>query len=276
MVLDIPELLEEVLKRVTDPRAFASALRVNREWHRIAKSLVPRKKQEFLRTRNYYDSDGFRHEVTIYPNKAKHGKEEIYDGALLRTVRWWHEGQLHGTEYEYDDLGATVREIPWVQGKRHGRQVRYYPQGKVAYKYWDRGKPVSKEVYDHTQQLQTRDEYSSEKTFVHYERDNNTGNLARMGVYVNKEKHGLYREQGRDVLYIHGVKQLWYTTDRWEMVLYGGLALFLGIVIVWCYRRRSLAPALSYYYLVFFALVVIVIPLSWGIWRGGRILFLSA
>lgn len=259
------------MSRISDPTAFASALRVNREWYRIGKGLIPRKKQEFLRVRQYRDRDGFDHHVTVYPNKTKHGKEEIYEESILRTVRFWDHGVLQGTEYEYDDLGATIREIPWLQGKKHGRQVHLHPQGTTTYKYWQHGKLTLKETYNHAQ-LQSRNKYSGDKTFVHYERDR-TGAVVRTGVYVNKQKHGIYHEHGQNALYIHGVNQPWYTTNRWEMLLYIALALFFGIVLVCCYRERSLTPALTFSYFVILAFVLFVIPLAWGIWRGGRILF---
>lgn len=272
MIFAIPELLEEVLARVDDPTAFASVLRVNKEWSRIARSLIPRKKLEFLRDYSYQDKQGFRHQVKRYPNKTKHGSEEIYEGPLLRASRTWVEGVLDGTEEVYDDLGQIIQEIPWIRGLKHGTQTKRHGNGTTSYKYWVQGQLTSKEVFDQQQRLQARNAYSGPKTFVHYERDPQ-GQLVREGVYVNKEKHGIYQEQGKPFLYIHGVKQLWYTPSKLGMLVYASLALFFIGIIVWCYSQRSLNPAIRFYYLVMLAVTLIVIPLAWGLWRGGRILF---
>lgn len=274
IALSIPEMVGEIISRIDDPKAFLSALRVCKEWYHLGKEFIAQKKIEFLRKRRYRDCDGFDHYPLVWPNGSYHGKEEIYDGDILRATREWEDGRLNGWSYYYDNDGTIIKQIPWVEGKRHGRQESKKENGYIAYKYWQDGRPTTKEVYDALVTLKARNEYSSPRTFVHYEADS-FGQLQRQGVYVNKEKHGLYLENGSKCLYIHGVKQPWYTGDVRGILLTVAVIGFFAVIIFKAIRDRSLGIlARTSDFLIVFG-ILIVIPFLRALLRGGKTIFRS-
>jgi len=270
--LEIPDLLEKILSHVSDPRGFLSSLQVNREWSQIGKRLVEAKKEEFLREREHVDKNGFIHTVKTFPNGVRHGQEVITDeeGNLV-AERTWIKNVLHGLEKRYleDEL---YKEIPWEHGKRHGIQKKYL-NGKVeVITYWKNGVRTRRDKLDANGTVVVTDNFSSPLTFV---RSHLNGNLQmiRDGVYIKNRKHGFYTEKGKQVLYLHGVRQHWYDPDLWSYIL--AVFLILLYIIYLCVRRRSIWPVCNTTGLMILSVasVLIIIPFFTAFYRGSRLLF---
>ena len=270
-MLDIPELLEEVLTRIDEPSAFLAALQVSKQWYNIGKDLIERKKEEFLRERSTVDKDGYQHVVKTLPNGTRQGEETITLKGNLVGIRPWVTNKLHGTELCYSKQ-AIYKEIPWRHNKRQGIQKKYLSNGQITNTYWKENNRTRRETIDHNGTIVAEDNFSSPHSFV---RNKLNGNLQmiREGVYIKNHKHGIYVENGRKVLYFHGIEQIWYTEDYWEMITYIGLSLLLIYFLYKAISGRTLRPLFDWYYLIIMAIIIIVLPLTYAMWRGGQTVF---
>jgi antitoxin component YwqK of YwqJK toxin-antitoxin module len=268
-IFQIPDMIEEVIKNINDPKTFLSALRVNKEWYNIGKNYVDLKKKEFIKEKEFKDKNGFIHIVETFPNGIKNGKEIIYDGNDVVVERTWIKNKLEGIEKRYDENGKLYRHIPWINNIRQGNEIRYSKGLKKIIK-WNKNKRIEKEKYN-TNNLVGLDEYSGEKTCVRYKINN--GNKIRDGVYINNQKHGVYNENGIDVLYLHGVPQLWYTKDKWEILSYLFLGLIFIVLLYKSYKQWSFKPILSNSIIVTAAISIIILPLIYAMYRGSKNIF---
>jgi hypothetical protein len=276
-LFQIPDLVDEVIKRIDDPNTFLSALLVNKEWYQLGKSHIPKKKIEFIKQKKFVDRRGYTHLIQTYPNGIKNGVEKIYDDNILVVERTWKENKLNGTETRYES-GNIYRTIPWVNDVREGDEIRYtdkYGGNKLKCKkivHWKNNKRNKKDVYNQHNQLIGYDNFTGEKTAQRYKVFTN-GTDTFDGIYINNEKHGVYKENGMDVLYLHGVPQLWYTTDKYEMFIYLGLGLLLLILIYKSYRQGSLSPIMSNIVFVSTAFTIIILPIAYAMYRGSIMIF---
>lgn len=269
-ILDIPELVGEVMSHISDSKTFYSALQVNKTWRDQGRDLVPRKKREFIKIRSYVDSNDFLHKIPIYPNGTKHGEEEVVDEETKEVVgtRPWVEGVLDGIECEYYD-GDLIKEIPWVKGKKEGEEIKYRPTGAKVKTQWKDNRRVKRTHLDSTGSVVREDIYSGVHTCVRFLL-NNHGKLEREGVYINGERHGFFTVSGKQVLFLHGVIQDWYSENWWAIALYMFIILAILGIVVYCYTNSSIWPIFSLWYFIL-TVGVFFLPLFMALYRGGSI-----
>jgi predicted membrane channel-forming protein YqfA (hemolysin III family) len=66
---------------------------------------------------------------------------------------------------------------------------------------------------------------------------------------------------------------LWYSNDKYELLVYIGLGLLLLILLYKSYKQSSFNPILSNSLVVSAAVTIIVIPIFYALYRGSKTIF---
>jgi antitoxin component YwqK of YwqJK toxin-antitoxin module len=139
-----------------------------------------REGQMFCRTT--FHPNGNVHTVSHYENYQLHGQQTKFtsSGKPLMELNWDHgvldglkiiyrngqkiamipymQGQKHGTELHYDDLGFLTAEIEWRHDKKHGPTL-LHTEDSTDTEWFFKGQSVNAERY---KLLETRDQIASE------------------------------------------------------------------------------------------------------------------
>lgn len=122
--------------------------------------------------RTTYHPNGQVHTVSHYHDYQLHGEQLKFSstGRPLLKLQWDHgvldgvkisyrngfkvaeipyiNGQKHGTEYHYDDLGNLTAEIQWRNDKKHGCSKFYADEGFVESEWFFNGQLVSGDKFE--------------------------------------------------------------------------------------------------------------------------------
>jgi len=140
---------------------------------------------------------------------CEHGKQTYYyDDGSVEEIRTYVMGKRHGESLDYDKASDGKRylefKLNWEFGKKHGKQLRYWHNGRKREEYsadsgkvegvrntwfWD-GKPWTTGMYKNGQ------EEGLHKAWVYYARKKHY--LARTTVYRGGKQHGARIEYEQD------------------------------------------------------------------------------
>jgi antitoxin component YwqK of YwqJK toxin-antitoxin module len=124
-----------------------------------------------MASRTTYHANGQVHTVSHYHDHQLHGEQLKYSsqGKPLMILNWSHgvlngpktvfrsgykvaeipylDGQKHGLEIHYDDLGNLTAEIEWRNDKKHGAKKLYSEEGTEV-EWFHKGQLVSAEKFE--------------------------------------------------------------------------------------------------------------------------------
>lgn len=124
-----------------------------------------------MTSKTTYHPNGQIHTVSHYHDHQLHGEQLKYSslGKPLMILNWNHgvlngpkivfrsgykvaeipyiDGQKHGTEIHYDDLGNLTAEIEWRNNKKHGAQKMYSEEGDEI-QWFHKDQVVSSEKFE--------------------------------------------------------------------------------------------------------------------------------
>lgn len=134
--------------------------------------------------RTNFHPNGHPHSISHYHDYQLHGLQKKFtsSGQPLMDLNWDHgildglkvvyqngvkvaevpyiNGQKHGLEYHFDDLGNKTAEIEWKNDKKHGCS-RFFSDGTTEQEWFYKGSAVNQEKY---KMLSDRDIFVAELT----------------------------------------------------------------------------------------------------------------
>jgi len=124
-----------------------------------------------MTSRTDYHSNGQIHIISHYHDHQLHGEQLKYSslGRPVMILNWNHgildgpktvfrsgykvaeipyiNGQKHGVEIHYDDLGNLTAEINWVNDKKHGSKKLFSEDGPEGEEWFHKGELVNREKF---------------------------------------------------------------------------------------------------------------------------------
>lgn len=134
--------------------------------------------------RTSYHPNGQVHSISRYHDYQLHGEQLKFtaSGKPLMKLSWNHgildglktiyrngskiaeipyvNGQKHGTEFHFDDLGNLTAELEWKSDKKHG-QSQFHTEESTEVEWFYKGQPVTEAKFD---TLETREQFIAEIT----------------------------------------------------------------------------------------------------------------
>ncbi len=260
-VLNIPDLIQEIISQVDEPKAFLSCLRVNKEWNSIAKLYIDKKKEQFKKELIYTRNNIMYHEFQ-FPNGWLDGKQLKHykkDGKLITMESFYKNNKKEGLCRYYDFYDNLIGTAYYSNDKAEGVSIMH-PDNKhtnILKNNNGKIKVINKYKID-----ELIEKHKSRSDLVYAIDRYNNGEIYDSEETLNGKTHGMYN----DDLYYHGVKQDWYNSMTLAIIL----TIIVILVIIFCIFHPSYIGAvyfLAYPILAYFV-VLIMVPLLVAIYSN--------